>query len=192
MNLILLLVLLIINIVIVYWVHKEGDAFYSNRISQKKIHPKIYDIGLKYLPDFSKIKFFEFLSHFIAFILPFCFGKKVYIEFLSYAIPVILIRYIFISLTILPKEKTCDNKSFGPINFLIGHCYDKIFSGHFASGVLLSLILLKNGYNPIYLGIFNILNALLIISLRFHYTIDIVVAALVVLLVYQNKMNINF
>lgn len=190
-NALITLIYILIHVCIVRYVHKEGEEFYSNRLDNKKTTPKVYDIGMKYIPNLSKYKFLEYVSHFIAFVLPICFGLDIFKQYLSYYIIVMLIRYVFICLTILPKDKQCDSTSLGFYHYITGHCYDKIFSGHFSSTFLLSLILLDNGFNIYYLYGLNIANAFLILSLRFHYTIDIVVGALVTLLVYQNKLRLK-
>ena len=184
------IIVFIINIIITSWLYREAKTFYNDRINKKKTIPKIYDVGIKYTPDLSHLKWLEYVSHFIALVLPFCFGSKIWYEYTSYIVTILLIRYMFIVLTVLPKYKGCDDKSVNITNYIIGNCYDKIFSGHFASVFLLTLILLQNGYNLSYLVIFNIINAFIILSLRYHYTIDLVVAMLVVMLVYQNKLTI--
>lgn len=185
-------ILFCVHVLTVSHVSITGYSFYNNRIKQGKIIPKVYDIGIKYTPNLSSYKSLEYLSHFFAFVLPFLFGVDVLKTYLQYYIVITLLRYIFNILTILPKEKQCDDK-FSLSNYIFGHCYDKIFSGHFASSFLLSLILFdKKIITSIpLLSAFNIFNALLILSLRFHYTIDIIVAILVTIIVYQNKIKIS-
>lgn len=180
--------LILIQIFIVFHVHNTGKNFYNNRIKQNKTTPKIYDIGEKYIPDLSHVYQLHILLNMIS-ILPLCFGTDVFNEFLLYFTTIILIRHIFISVTILPKNKNCDDKNLDISNFLFGHCYDKIFSGHYATIALLSLILLKYGYNKIFLILLNILTAFLIIATRSHYSIDILVAGLMSIIVYQNKLT---
>ncbi len=184
-------ILICVHILTVHHVSNTGYSFYNNRIQKGKINPKVYDIGVKYTPNLSNYKSLEYLSHFFAYILPLLFGIDVFREYLQYYIVITLLRYLLNILTILPKEKHCDDK-ISIFNYIFGHCYDKIFSGHFASLFLLSLILFDNKIItsiPL-LTIFNVFNALLILSLRFHYTIDIIVAILVTIIVYQNNIKI--
>lgn len=188
----LTILLFLLNILFVYIVHHQGSNFYNNRIKNQKIRPKVYDISLKYLPDLSHNKVLEYLAHFIVFILPFLFGSSVTNEYFGYIPILYLLRLLFISITILPKEKHCDDSKITLFNFIFGHCYDKIFSGHFVTMNLISLILLHK--KKINLAIFlfmNFIYAVLILSLRFHYTIDLIVGFLITLLIYQNKININ-
>lgn len=183
--------LIILSIIINYYVHTEAKTFYNKRIIEKKIQPKIYDIGEKYIPDLSNNHILHRISDIIVLILPLCFGQNILKKHASYIIPIFLIRYFFISLTILPKNKSCDDNSMGIHNYIFGHCYDKIFSGHFAVIFLLSLILYDNGYNYIFLILLNIINTFLILAIRSHYTIDIAVAAIVVIVSYQNKLTLH-
>jgi hypothetical protein len=93
-----------------------------------------------------------------------------------------------IHFTILPKDKKCDIKNSSVYN---GGCYDKVYSGHFAAVFICLLTLYKNKYINIFTLVFlSMVMAFLLILTRAHYTIDIVVAFLVVCVVYQN--NINF
>jgi hypothetical protein len=72
-----------------------------------------------------------------------------------------------------------------------GGCYDKIFSGHFGITFLMTLLLYDNGYINQFVAILvNFLNAILILLTRSHYTIDIIVSIFVVIIIYQNNLNI--
>lgn len=180
------------NTFFLYTAHYQGSNFYNNRIKKQKTRPMIYDISCKYLPNLSSSKVLEYSAHFIAFILPFAFGAAVRNEYFSYIPILFLIRSLFISITILPKEKHCDDSKFSLSNLFFGHCYDKIFSGHFVTMNLISLILLsKNQINIITFFFMNIIYAFVILLLRFHYTIDLIVGFLITLLIYQNKLNID-
>lgn len=185
--------LILLHLLMVNYVHNTGSSFYNNRIAQQKITPKVYDIGIKYTPNLSDNTVLIYLSHFLAIVLPLMFGESVLKTYIQYWIVIYIIRYLFNSITILPKDKTCDDNNFSFTNYITGHCYDKIFSGHFASGVLLSLILYNKGIVtsiPL-LVILNSLNAFLILSLRFHYSIDLLVAILVTVIVYQNNLKLK-
>lgn len=185
------LLLFIIHIVFVTHVHSKGSEFYEQRQKLGKTTPKVYDIGVRYLPDLSHLSWLHVLSHIVLLVLPLMFGKTIFVEFVQYYTTVFLLRYLFNSITILPKDPKCDSTSLNPINFIIGHCYDKIFSGHFSVTVLLGYILYSHRiFNLTTIVLFNLINAILILVLRSHYTIDLVVAFLVVTIVYQNKLKI--
>lgn len=180
------------NVFFQYMVHEQGSNFYNDRIQKQKTRPKVYDIGAKYLPNLSNNQNLEYLAHGLAFIFPFIFGSVVRNEYFNYIPILFLIRSLFISITILPKEKQCDDSKFKLSNLFFGHCYDKIFSGHYVTICLVSLILMNNKMiNILTFIIINLSYAILILSLRFHYTIDLVVAFFVTLVVYQNKINID-
>ena len=178
----ILVILLVFTAYITYCIDNNTQNYYNNRINK---YPKVYDIGHKYLPNLSK---YEYISNYymlcfivIVMCLPICK------EFIGFIIPILLLRLIIINLTILPKHKDCVID----IKKVFGGCYDKIFSGHFATIFLITLLLWKYRYISIVLVyIINIISALLILVTRSHYTIDIVVAFFITLFVYQNKLNI--
>lgn len=109
-------------------------------------------------------------------------------NYLGFIIVILIIRIFTNILTILPKNNSCTiSNSFS----FRGGCYDKIYSGHFASVFIATLILYKNKYiNIILLVLINLINSLFIILSRNHYTIDIVMSFFVSLVVYQNNFNI--
>jgi len=83
--------------------------------------------------------------------------------------------------------KSCEINEAG----MIGGCYDKIFSGHFSIVFLITLLLWKHKYiSLIPLFFINLVNGILIIMTRAHYSIDVVVAIFVTLFVYQNNISI--
>jgi hypothetical protein len=110
-------------------------------------------------------------------------------EYLSYWIVIFMIRSVTTIVTILPKHKEC--KIEDKLIF-VGGCHDKIFSGHFVSVFLATILYLKNKWisMPI-LVLINIINSVSILLSRGHYTIDIIVAFFVTLFVYQNKLHIK-
>ena len=166
---------------------KEASRYYDNRVEQKKIKQKIYDISYKYLPNLER---YEYLSDIvtISIIMPVIFYPKIFKEYIGFWVVIFLIRSITIRLTVLPKSNNCENNNY--IN--LGTCYEKIFSGHFASAFLATILYYK--YNIIdikTLTLLNIINSCLIILTRHHYTIDIIVAFFITLCVYQNNISIN-
>lgn len=172
-----------------------GETFYKNRIQKNKITPKIYDIAHKFLPDYSNTLLKPLGDFYVIFLtlIPFLFvGNSIaFTEFLSFYLVVILIRCITINLTILPKNKNCENTC--SKSEIINGCFDKIFSGHFATLFLATLVFYK--YNIIknipILSIINIVNALIILTTRSHYTIDIIVSIVITLLVFTNNLKIK-
>lgn len=182
MNIIHLLFLFLFNIILSYNVHYQGKNFYDARIKQGKIIPKVYDIGMRYIPDYSKDNTLTSIANIIPCILPIItlYNTHYLLQFYYVLTYVFILRHIFLNFTILPKYKNCKDESYTLENVFLGHCYDKIFSGHFAIVSLLALFLYKyNIFTNLWvLGSALLAYATLIISLRFHYSIDIVVAML--------------
>jgi hypothetical protein len=184
----LIILFIIFHILCTRYVFFKGRGHYHN----KDVH--IYDVGHNILPNFSDNKILLFMKD-LATLLVLCFGFGVFTEFIEYFIVILAIRHVFITATILPQTLTDPNKdlSFKYYYYLKGHCYDKIFSGHFSISILLSLILYHRGIikNMNLLVLYNLFNAFLILSTHSHYTIDLLVSIPIVFLVYQNKIKLN-
>jgi hypothetical protein len=182
------IMLILVHMFLTYNVHEQGKRYYDNRIKKGKVIPKVYDIGMKYIPDLSEKKILEHIVNGIALILPLVFGRKVFVIYIQMSIYMYFIRHIFNTMTILPKDKKCKDDSFGWSNYIFGHCYDKIFSGHFASVLLVLLIaydqklITSRWISYIFITIY----AILLIAIRYHYTVDIAVSVVVTLLIYNN------
>lgn len=155
-----------------------GIDFYTNN-SCKEIH----DI-FSFLPDLSNniilLSFINLQVLFI-FLLPFKNIK----EFLILFIFIMIIRHIFVNLTILPSQTEIKHSN-NNLKYILGGDYDKIFSGHFAFGFLLTLLLYKYQIitNIPLLIFYNLFNAFALISTKSHYTIDIAVSLVVTLLIF--------
>jgi hypothetical protein len=164
-----------------------ASKYYQQRIESSKTRPKVYDISHLLLPDINKHSYVSEIMN-IIILLPFVvyWNEKAISDFISYLGVILLIRSLVINLTILPKDKNCDEKE---ISF--GGCYDKIFSGHFSTGFLATLIFYKyNMINSIpILASLNIINAIIILAVRNHYTIDLVVSIFVVLTVFNKNLK---
>jgi hypothetical protein len=178
-------VLSIISACIVYLAHKNGKNFYRDKKTE------IFDLGIRHTPNMSSNDILKKIMNVIVIILPFSFGKKIFFEYFSLFFFIFIIRLIFISSTILPKQDNCDDSKYSIWNILFGHCYDKSLSGHFASIFLMSLILMENGIIRLHtLLIINVIWAFLILSSRSHYTNDILISIFVCLFIFQNKKSI--
>jgi hypothetical protein len=176
-----------------YGAQMDAHNYYEQRIKDNKTTPKVYDIMHKHLPHLKDIEWVDNLILGIS-ILPMIYANDpdLYFDFASLLIIVNIIRDITINLTILPKDKECSIDSRSSIyQTLVGGCYDKIFSGHFAFVFILSL--LYSSYNVVtnvpLLIIWNVINAIVILLIRSHYTIDIVVSFFVCLAVFNEYMK---
>lgn len=168
---------------------QTGEDYYQNRVQRKKKHPKVYDVMHKILPNMSKFNIYHDILTMI-FIVPILFNVNILKEYLGYWLVIFMFRTILINLTILPKNKDCVVKKKG-MN-LVKTCYDKIFSGHFSSVFLAVLLYIKYGWINVYQGaVLCIIVSTNILLTRSHYTVDIIVAILVCVIVFQNNLTLN-
>lgn len=193
------IILLIVYMALIYSVHNNGKTFYDNKIKHIKQTKhiddykhkyKIYDVGHKYFPNLSKVKNIELITNIILF-FPLILEPDIIKKLISHMIPIFLFRTITTNATVLPKSTNCDDDNFSFINFLNGHCYDKLFSGHFAVGIIISLLLNEKRYNKQLLVLYNLINAFIIISSRQHYTADVLFGGYVGLTSYFFNINIE-
>lgn len=167
-------------------VQTTGHQFYQSIDS-----PKVYDLLHSLLPDLHKE---EWLTNVIIGLsmLPLLtkWNSRLVFDFVGIMITIFLIRDITINLTILPKHDKCEMDT-GLVSHIIGNCYDKIFSAHFAVVFILSMLYYSYGYVTWLPGLvaWNVANALMIIASRSHYTIDVAVSVLVSLFVYDKDLN---
>ena len=144
-RIIFILFFITIHSLVVYLVHLNGKTFYNdnnNNNSSNKL--KIFDISHKYLPNLSSNDSIILVNDLIALLTPFIFGKEVFLEFIKYYPICLIIRCLMNYVTILPKNKHCVDSEFKIKNLVKGHCYDKIFSGHFTITLLVALIIYNN------------------------------------------------
>ena len=159
------------------------DIYYK-----KMSHPTVFDIGYYVLPNLSK---YEFICNiYICIFIILLYLSNLWEEFLGFLIPIMIIRLLFIHVTILPKHRSCNiNKQ----NYLFGGCYDKIFSGHFSIILLITLLLKKYKYISLTsLILININYFIMLLVFRWHYTIDMIIAGLITLIIFQNNINIIY
>lgn len=185
------LIIFIFSSLLLYSSHYNGKNFYDNRIKNKKTTAKVFDLGHKYLPDYSHSTMLIILMEFLV-VGPLIYNYDLHKKLFNYLSPIMLFRYICSNLTILPKSKNCNDGSFGLINLFNGHCYDKIFSGHMSTVVILSLLLYDNKKASIpLLIIYNLIVMILILLTRSHYTVDIVLAIYISISSYLLGIKIN-
>ena len=167
-----------------YHLETKSERFYQKKENYKKVRDIFHDI----LPH---IEHFEYVSDIITV------SVVVYLAIMRFDLlyhlgglvfTLTLLRQFIIQMTILPKNTVCDIKNTSMIR---GGCYDKIFSGHFGITFLTTLVLLENGLiNKFIALLVNLVNGIFILLSRNHYTIDIIVSIFVVIIIYQNNLNI--
>jgi hypothetical protein len=196
MNITLLKKLGVIGVIIVIYLlvckkvfhrlENKSEIFFENIKSKQK--SKIYDIIHNNLPSTRKLMTIVDATPFILLVVILFIDVNLFYNIMGFLVTILIFRMFIIHITILPKDKKCDIKK---SSLLSGGCYDKIYSGHF-SAVFMCLLSL---YMSKYINLFTLLSlstifALLIITSRSHYTIDIFVAFLIVVVVYQNNINV--
>lgn len=182
MNTIYILLCIVIVISGQYLSLYEGKKYYY----RKRSH--VYDVFHRILPEYNTLLANTLKDFFIMIFFVFIIfkDKTLLVPILETFLIVLVIRAIAINITILPKHKKCkDPDNYIEIN-TIGHCYDKVVSGHFAIGFIVSLYALdKRIINIESCVLFNIINALMILLTRSHYSVDILFAFIIVLYVKQ-------
>jgi hypothetical protein len=171
-----------------YWTHELGMAFYD----KTENNGKVFDLLHAVTPDFSNFKpYNDIIVSVVAFSFLFVpKGVTLFKEFATKFILIMVIRALTTISTILPKHEKCDSTPQWS-RYIRGQCYDKVFSGHTSFVLLATLIYLREGVLgfPAFLGI-NLANITSIILTRSHYTVDIVLAVLITLLVYDGDYHI--
>jgi hypothetical protein len=179
-----IIVFLIIIIVIIgsnYLSHTIGSNYYKEK-NINKIHDLFHDI----LPDLHNYHYIIDLVG-LAVVIPafLYFNESLTIEFLTKFLIIMFIRAFTVVSTVLPKYENCD-ETFTFRSFLLGGCYDKIFSGHTSFILLLTLIYYREHMiNSLTLIGINFINVLSILLTRSHYTVDILLAIFVTTTIFK-------
>jgi hypothetical protein len=163
----------------------KSEVFYDNvKLKQKT---KVYDIIHHNLPSMRNLSIIVEAIPFILLAFILFIDLKLFYNVVGFLITIFIFRLFIINFTILPKDKKCDIKNTSVYN---GGCYDKVYSGHFSVVFISLLVLHKNKYiNFFTLVSLSMIVSFLLILTRAHYTIDIVVAFLIVIIVCQNNIN---
>ena len=112
------------------------------------------------------------------------FSLAPFISVFKYVSILFFIRSILVSSTVLPscKLETCSDYN-GIYKYIFGHCNDKIFSGHASLSIVLVYIMkrfaLINDSFYIFFVLLTILVSLAIVMVRWHYTVDVLLAYLI-------------
>lgn len=194
-NILKLLILLILLLIARFAAIKFIN---SDRVSKNYIHDVCHSI----LPTMkiTKLKrifydLYTLMPILLVFAMAIYYGKyRLATEFTAMLLILNLLRPLFYVITVIPdpQEKHEENKINSNLyDILVGSCKDMIFSGH-VSNSFLGLLYLMKYFNLSF--IFVILHqAILILWMlcqRRHYTIDIVIAYLVTILVFDYRTEI--
>jgi hypothetical protein len=182
---IIIIIYVIICKKVLYRLENKSELFYDNvKLKQKS---KVYDIIHNNLPSTRKLIIIVDAIPLILLAFIFYIDVNLFYNVLGFLGTIFILRLFIIHMTILPKDKKCDIQKSAVYS---GGCYDKVYSGHFSVVFMCLLTLYMNKYINLFTLLYlSIIFALLIITSRSHYTIDIFVAFLIVVVVYQNNIN---
>jgi hypothetical protein len=184
---------LLINIITI-----SSTYFHINYINKKtEIHKfqSLPDLIVDNLPDLSDnilVKDIVDYSLFI-WIIPIIINQRY--DLLKFFYKFISIIYFLRTLTkfftIIPSQgKGCINDIRKAECYLTGYCNDKIFSGHTSITLALLLIIIDNNLidsslNPV-LVLLHLSYVLLILSSRFHYSVDVILSYIITISLFFN------
>ena len=170
------------------YTHELGKWFYEH----KKSDGKVFDILHEITPDLHDYKDYNDIILILTTVSLLFVPNSLSIikEFTGKFLLIMFVRALTIVSTILPKHQKCES-NLRWYHYIKGQCYDKVFSGHTAFVLLATLIYLREGIIsfPVFCAI-NFANWTSILLTRSHYTIDIVLAIVITLLVYDGDYHI--
>lgn len=168
-----------------YHLETKSEKFYQNKENYKKVQDILHNV----LPHLSQFEYASDILSIFVFAYLAIMNFELFYQLGGLVFTLVLLRQFIIQITVLPKNDVCNIKN---TSMFRGGCYDKIFSGHFASILLLIFILYDKKIITDQLSIilFLIFQGYIILATRTHYTIDVIVAVLVVTLVYKFKLSI--
>ena len=180
------------HIVYVYYHLKNTSMHKTER--RKPLKDVIMDNG----PDLRYLKMIMD-PLIIIFLLPYIINNKFDYLFDNLKLFSLIfgLRIITSTITEIPSsDPDCETNKLGIFKYLSGHCFDKIFSGHTSLTLLLVLIAYdKNllSYKKYLLfQILQILYALMLIYTRGHYSVDVILAYIIVIPIFfllKDKLN---
>ena len=163
-----------------YFIQVYGEKHYE------KEDGTVFDPVHENTPDFFR---YGWITNVILVILLFILfvGPKesdLITEFFYKFLFILSLRALIGFSTILPKHEECEVQY--NLSFFLGSggCYDKLFSGHTAIVTLISLLLMREGFMSNWVfWITNIINMIIIVLTRSHYTADVLLGFVIAYLV---------
>ena len=179
--------------VLYVYMHLKNTKMHKTE-RRKPLKDIIMDNG----PDLRNIKFIMD-PLLIIFLLPYLINNKTryLIDNLKLFSLIFGLRIITSTITEVPSsDPDCETNKLGIFKYLSGHCFDKIFSGHTSLTLLLVLIaydksLLSFKKYLIY-QILQIMYAFMLVFTRGHYSVDVVLAYIIVIPIFfllKDKLN---
>jgi hypothetical protein len=205
---ILVTVIVMVHLKAMEFVYRTGTDFYTLPNNKCKNTDEVWDIIHMNFKNYSQYNYTK-NWYMVLFAVPLIhklvtdnIKSDFFKEFILKFLIIIFLRSLTIMATILPKNTPVEviPDEYGNLSLfdktIGGGCYDKMFSGHFAFGLLLTLLMFKYEIietNALNIGLFSFLNILHLFILgvtRSHYTMDMIVSLYVTLFVYNLDINL--
>lgn len=173
-----------------YFTNWFGKQYYEKELRVNQI----FDLFHEYTPDLHEYELIiNIIPFFLLACLVFCGLNLASLkEFAWKLLLIYILRALTVIITILPKHEKCDyNVKTFSMSMFIGGCYDKVFSGHMALTFLATLIYYREKIisTSTFVGL-NVIEAILILITRAHYSLDVLLAVLITYLVYDGDYHI--
>ena len=159
-----------------------GRAYYGGK------HVAIFDAAHAVLPDLRENAALGFAHTYLTPILVVVCAARAGLlaPYMRRTVAALLVRLVLTTVTVLPDTGECATERLTLAEYLVGHCYDKMPSGHFiVAGTLLWMLYKRGSLSGTAAGLLAALVAGCILMLRHHYTIDVAGGAMLILVVDQ-------
>lgn len=182
----LFLFTLLVHTSAMIFVWKTGTMYYETK-SKTCCTLKMYDIIHSNYTDYTRYNYSKNV-YLLSFLLPILWNinKLTYLAFVEFVIKfciIFLLRSFVIISTIPPKQSTMRITHLNLFHILCaGTFYDKMFSGHYSTGLLLSILTLKHHIvtstltNIFTYIVLNLVHFIIISITRSHYTNDLIIS----------------
>ena len=157
-------------------------SFHTGKTHYGARTPELFDAAHAVLPDMRTNAALVFANAYLMPLVTFvcAFRAGVQTPYMRRTSVALIVRALLTTVTVLPSE--CDIEKLSFMDYVQGHCYDKIPSGHFiVAGTLLWMLYKRGTMRASDAAIAAFAVALCILLVRAHYTIDIAVSALLIL-----------
>tara|TARA_B100000809_G_scaffold215616_1_gene220907 strand:- start:1 stop:642 length:642 start_codon:yes stop_codon:yes gene_type:complete len=195
--------------IILYFIVSYLNSFVAYNLTLSKgIRPKLFDFGHFILPEISTyLPDIFFFSILFFFVIRWSKEKDLLKMFFLICSLLFFFRLLTFPLTHLPPAYSLDSNCIqpnenGPWIFFTWYsqstCIDYLFSAHTFHLTIISLITIyysKNYIEKLLIPLVCVINVILIIAARMHYTSDIIIALILSIILYSSfelyKRNIN-
>lgn len=198
--------MLLAKIALFCFTHFCSMEFLKSKANLESISssPPLHDILFESLPDLSNTLLDKYiLDAFLLLPWIILFSQKeindtgVIIEkFIGHYLLIMFIRCVTVICTIMPSSngKCLKDYENEPLGFIRGPCHDKMFSGHTAYMLTFAMILHSAGLldfiDPVLIYSFVALYAILMVATRRHYTVDIIISALITYFIIDSDLSV--